>query len=112
MKGAHPSLTIMTLRPIVSSIIDEHISNMTVTEEEIRETERPTRGQSKKQLWFDKRRSLLTASNFGKAAKTFKVETLAVKSTSGSINCTFYKLPHVHSTKRALQKLDFKLHKR
>ena len=55
------------------SIVDEHISNMTVTEEEIRETERLTRGQNKNQLWFDKRRSLLTASKFGKAAKT-KVE--------------------------------------
>ena len=55
------------------AIVDEHISNMTVTDEEIRETERLTRGQNKNQLWFDKRRSLLTASNFGKAAKT-KVE--------------------------------------
>ena len=55
------------------SIVDEHISNMTVADEEIRETERLTRGQNRNQLWFDKRRSLLTASNFGKAAKT-KVE--------------------------------------
>ena len=54
-------------------IVDEHVSNMTVTDEEIRETERLTRGQNRNQLWFDKRRSLLTASNFGKAAKT-KVE--------------------------------------
>ena len=52
------------------SIVDEHISNLTVTDEEIRETERLTRGQNKNQLWFDKRRSLLTASNFGKAGKT------------------------------------------
>ena len=55
------------------AIVDEHISNMTVTDEEIRETERLTRGQDKTQLWFDKPRSLLTASNFAKAAKT-KVE--------------------------------------
>ena len=55
------------------SIVDEHIFNMTVTDEEIRETERLTRGQNKNSLWFDKRKSLLTASNFGKAAKT-KVE--------------------------------------
>ena len=52
------------------SIVDEHISNMTVTDEEICETERLTRGKNKNQLWFDKQRSLLTASNFGKAAKT------------------------------------------
>ena len=54
-------------------IVDEHVSNMTVTDEEIRETERLTRGQNKNQLWFDKRKSVLTASNFGKAIKT-KVE--------------------------------------
>ena len=30
------------------SIVDEHISNMIVTDEEIRETERLTRGQNKK----------------------------------------------------------------
>ena len=54
-------------------IVDEHVSNMTVSDEEISETERLTRGQNKNQLWFDKRRSLLTASNFGKASKT-KVE--------------------------------------
>ena len=45
------------------SIVDEHISNMTVTEH-------LTRGQKKNQLWFDKQRSLLIASNFGKAAQT------------------------------------------
>ncbi|XP_078372649.1 uncharacterized protein LOC144656291 [Oculina patagonica] len=55
------------------SIVDEHVSNMTITEEEILETERLTRGQNKNQHWFDKRKQLLTASNFGKAAKT-KVE--------------------------------------
>ena len=46
---------------------------MTVTDEEIRETETLTRGQNKNQFWFEKRKSVLTASNFGKAAKT-KVE--------------------------------------
>ena len=73
MKGAHPSLTIDIATNRFKSIVDEHIFNMTVTDEEIRETERLTRGQNKNQLWFDKRKSLLTASNFGKAAKT-KVE--------------------------------------
>jgi len=55
------------------SIVDEHVSNMTITEEEILETERLTRGQNKNKHWFDKRKQLLTASNFGKASKT-KVE--------------------------------------
>ena len=54
-------------------IVDEYASNMTVTDEEIRETETLTRGQNKNQFWFEKRKSVLTASNFGKAAKT-KVE--------------------------------------
>ena len=53
--------------------MDEHVSNMTITGEEILETERLTRGQNKNKHWFDKRKQLLTASNFGKAAKT-KVE--------------------------------------
>ena len=35
------------------SIVDEHISNMTVTDEEIRETERLTRGQNKNQEDLD-----------------------------------------------------------
>ena len=52
---------------------DEYVSNMTVTDKEIKETETLTRGQNKNQFWFDKRKSVLTASNFGKAAKT-KVE--------------------------------------
>ena len=55
------------------AIVDEHISNMTITDEKICETKRLTRGQNKNQLWFDKQRSFLTASNFGKSAKT-KVE--------------------------------------
>ncbi|KAL9977417.1 hypothetical protein ACROYT_G014817 [Oculina patagonica] len=54
-------------------IVDEYVSNMTVTDEEIRETETLTRGQNKNKFWFEKRKSVLTASNFGKAAKT-KVE--------------------------------------
>ena len=29
-----------------------------------------TRGQSKNPIWFEKRKSILTASNFGKVAKT------------------------------------------
>lgn len=55
------------------SMVDEHISNLTITQEEIQETERLTRGQNQNNLWFEKRKTLLTASNFGKAAKT-KVE--------------------------------------
>ena len=54
-------------------MVDEHVSNLTITLEEIQETERLTRGQNKNSLWFEKRKTLLTASNFGKAAKT-KVE--------------------------------------
>ena len=55
------------------SMVDEHVSNLTITHEEIQETERQTRGQNKNNLWYEKRKTLLTASNFGKAAKT-KVE--------------------------------------
>ena len=55
------------------SMIDEHVSSLTITPEEIQETERLTRGQAKKNLWFEKRKTVLTASNFGNAAKT-KVE--------------------------------------
>lgn len=54
-------------------MIDEHVSGLTITEEEIQETERLTRGQATNKLWFEKRKTVLTASNFGKAAKT-KVE--------------------------------------
>lgn len=36
----------------------------------IKETEMSTRGQSQNPIWFEKRKSILTASNFGKAAKT------------------------------------------
>lgn len=54
-------------------MVDEHISNLTITQEEIQETERLTRRQKKNSLRFEKRKTLLTASNFGKAAKT-KVE--------------------------------------
>ena len=55
------------------SMIDEHVSSLTITLEEIQETERLTRGQAKNNLWFEKRKTALTASNFGNAAKT-KVE--------------------------------------
>ena len=56
-----------------NSMVDEHVSNLSITDEEIQETERQTRGQNKNNLWYEKRKTLLTASNFGKAAKT-KVE--------------------------------------
>ena len=55
------------------SMINEHVYSLTITVEEIQETERLTRGQAKKNLWFEKRKTVLTASNFGNAAKT-KVE--------------------------------------
>lgn len=54
-------------------MVDEHVSSWTISEEEIKETEMSTRGQSQNPMWFEKRKSILTASNFGKAAKT-KVE--------------------------------------
>ena len=54
-------------------MIDEHVSSLTITLEEIKETERLTRGQARNNLWFEKRKTVLTASNFGNAAKT-KVE--------------------------------------
>lgn len=57
----------------LKSMIDEHVSSLTITREEIQETERLTRGQSKNDLWFEKRKTVLTASNFGNAART-KVE--------------------------------------
>ena len=49
------------------------MSSWTISEEEIKETEMSTRGRSQNPIWFEKRKSILTASNFGKAAKT-KVE--------------------------------------
>ena len=55
------------------TMIDEHVTSLTITPEEIKETERLTRGQSKNDFWFEKRKTVLTASNFGNAAKT-KVE--------------------------------------
>ena len=54
-------------------VVDEHVSSWTVSEEAIKETEMSTRGQSQNPIWFEKRKSILTASNFGKAAET-KVE--------------------------------------
>ena len=54
-------------------MMDEHVSGLTITDEEIQETERSTRGQSANNLWFERRKTVLIASNFGKAAKT-KVE--------------------------------------
>lgn len=43
------------------SMIDEHVSSLTITVEEIQETERLTRGQAKNNLWFEKRKTVLTA---------------------------------------------------
>jgi len=50
--------------------VDEHASSWTFSEEQIKETAMSTRGQSKNPIWFEKRKSILTASNFGKVAKT------------------------------------------
>ena len=55
------------------SMINQHVSSLTITLGEIQETERLTRGQGKNNVWFFKRKIVLTASNFGNAAKT-KVE--------------------------------------
>ena len=55
------------------SIVEEDVANLTATSEDINETARITRGKNKNPLWLDKRKSLLTASNFSKAAKS-KVE--------------------------------------
>ena len=52
------------------SMINEHVSSLTITPEEILETERLTRGQSKNNLRFEKRKTVLTASNFENVAKT------------------------------------------
>ena len=54
-------------------MVDEHVPSWTISEEEIKETKISIRGQSQNPIWFEKRKSILTASNFGKAAKT-KVE--------------------------------------
>jgi len=62
------------------SMVDTHVSNLTITHEEMQETERQTRGQHKNNLWYEKRKTLLTASNFGKAAKTRVEPSNKVKS--------------------------------
>ena len=49
------------------------VSSLTISTEEIQETERLTRGQSKNNFWFEKRKTVLRASNFENVAKT-KVE--------------------------------------
>ena len=54
------------------SMVDEHVSNLTRKRSRKRK-QRETRGQNKNNLWYEKRKTLLTASNFGKVAKT-KVE--------------------------------------
>ena len=55
------------------SIVEEDVANLTATSEDINETARITRGKNKNPLWLEKRKSLLTAPNFSKAAKS-KVE--------------------------------------
>lgn len=55
-------------------MIDEHVSSLrTIPPEEIQETDKLTKGQSRNKLWFEKRKTVLTASNFGNVAKT-KIE--------------------------------------
>ena len=60
-------------------MMNEHVLGLTITDEEIQETERLTRGQTTNNLWFEKRKTILTASNFGKAAKTKKEPSNKVK---------------------------------
>ena len=55
------------------SIVEEDVANLTATSEDINGTARITRGKNKNPLWLEKRKSLLTVSNFSKAAKS-KVE--------------------------------------
>lgn len=55
------------------SMIDEHVLSLTISPQEIQETERLTRGQSRNNLRFEKRKTLLTPSNFGNGTQT-KVE--------------------------------------
>ena len=50
-------------------MMDEHASGLTITDEEIQETERSTRGQSANNLWFERRKTVLTASNYWKGCK-------------------------------------------
>ncbi|XP_048585315.1 uncharacterized protein LOC125568048 [Nematostella vectensis] len=54
-------------------MIDIHVSNLKISKDEANDIEIKTRGQNGNILWKEKRKQLLTASNFGKAAKT-KVE--------------------------------------
>jgi len=39
-------------------MVDEHVSSSTISEEEIKETEMSTRGQSQNPIWFEKRKSI------------------------------------------------------
>ena len=59
--------------PSFKELIDKYVQNIKITEVEVAATEKQTRGQHNNKLWKEKRKLLLTASNFGKAAKT-KVE--------------------------------------
>ena len=37
-------------------MVDEHVSNLTITQEKIQDTEKLTRGQNKRNRWFEKRK--------------------------------------------------------
>ena len=39
------------------SMVDSYVSSLTITQEEIDETERETEGKNKNNLWFEKRKS-------------------------------------------------------
>ena len=54
-------------------LVDEHVSSWTISEEEIKQTKMSTRGQSENPIWFEKRKSILTASNFGKACHNLRM---------------------------------------
>lgn len=74
MKIPFPSLIATTLQRIILKIWWMNMCHPGLSvKRKIKETEMSTRGQSQNPIWFEKRKSILTASNFGKAAKT-KVE--------------------------------------
>ena len=47
-------------------MIDEHVSSLTITREEILETERLTREQSRNDLWFEKKKNCTEGLKFWK----------------------------------------------
>ena len=50
-------------------MVDEHVSILTITQEEIQETERLTCGQNKISLWFEKKENSLNSFKFWKSCQ-------------------------------------------